>query len=206
MDADATLNSLLAEVVANPGDDFPRDVLADYMDDRGRPDVAGLLRLREPVEGFPLAHALSLCRYDRLSSPFLCDYTPLEVLRPFRCVVRRGFVEQVTLTADAWHDFGRMLVRTQPIRTVRLTDWWPMGGHWCTALDQGDLPPSEMATEFGYAYRPFFEHTGTPFLAFWRQTVHPTVEDAEAALSARCLEWARRCEPVRVPAAIPGAQ
>lgn len=104
MDTDV-YNALIAAVIADPKNDLPRLVLADFLEENGDADRAEHIRLgceiaamqRAGVEDglerlFARSHSiyrrewLGLAQEDRLAE----------------CVVRRGFVEEILCTTEWW--------------------------------------------------------------------------------------------------------
>src|SRR5262245_42897574 len=53
MTMSSTLRSLLADCKANPDEDAPRLVLADWLDDNGEPERAELVRIQVQWSGLP---------------------------------------------------------------------------------------------------------------------------------------------------------
>lgn len=117
-------DAFLADIVAHPGDDTPRLVYADWLEEQG--DPASLARaefIRVQCLLVPSAH-LSLGRVvelrkcerklleehwhdwvpDCISSPVIC-FNLCNKLAPgeIGCLFRRGFISNVSLSPTAWH-------------------------------------------------------------------------------------------------------
>src|SRR5262245_9446403 len=96
-------DGFLRAIVADPGDDTPRLVYADWLDEHGQPDRAEFIRTQvELARGIAeAARRESLRRRERE----LLLAHEREWLGPLRAVVGRatfvrGFVERVTVFAD----------------------------------------------------------------------------------------------------------
>lgn len=146
-------DALLAAVIADPDEDTPRLVMADWFDENGQPDRAEFIRvqceianLSDPIPPNTIIRVLTsdeanrrnaLRRREReLKDP--SDLTwhlrwPSELSRkgwhyPVQ-VFRRGFVESVTCSAEDWLRVGNAVRIAQPVTRVELTtrpkmDWW----------------------------------------------------------------------------------
>jgi uncharacterized protein (TIGR02996 family) len=135
---------LLAAILANPDEDVPRLVYADWLEENGQPALAGLIRMMvaDPTLDFvadkrnfrdtatPLPawhphthHRLNLWKGGRRRAirdvlpP--CDGWSPETAFDFR----RGFVEEITCTAGDWLAHGDALRAAHPVRKVTLTTW-----------------------------------------------------------------------------------
>lgn len=121
--------ALIAEIRANPGDDAPRLVAADWFEEEGTPADTGRAEfIRTQVERARLA----------VNDPAQSELqaTELRLLKQFgrewsgshhlfkKCVFRRGFIEYVHLHLQKFRHHRRELMRLEPVRDVRLTGWW----------------------------------------------------------------------------------
>ena len=122
---------LLAAVLANPADDLPRLVLADWWEENGQPDRAELVRLGCELELIGLSprdhKPRCRCRRCKLTTRLLDlleSYAatwagPAKPLR--RLLWSRGFVESVTCDAAAWLAHGDAVRAAHPVTRVTLT-------------------------------------------------------------------------------------
>ena len=86
-----------AQVVAEPDDDAPRLVLADWLQERGDPFGEFIsLQVKKPthkrIETLPLDH------YSDWMGPLV------DVVDPFSVKFVRGFIDSMSLTSDSWPD------------------------------------------------------------------------------------------------------
>lgn len=134
-------------IVADPDDDAPRLVFADWMDEHDRSQWASLIRLQIELARLeqtgqgqaPAAEALRRKEREYLRPVsvdllfWAVDACPGLVemsFRPYsaiptivgadRVTFRRGFVEEVTCTAAEWLRHGQAVRERQPIRDLRL--------------------------------------------------------------------------------------
>lgn len=143
--------AFLVDIVTHPEEDAPRLIFADWLDENGDPDRAEFIRVqcemaRLPACGHRIRTAnLESCRrcnlgslsWDILFSDLSTNYwhvwaAPLPgllgvgldyggTLEGLPWAFRRGFVEAVTLTAEAWLAHERDLRAAFPLRGVTLT-------------------------------------------------------------------------------------
>ena len=147
MDAMTDRAALLASVLANPDDDAPRLVMADWFDEHGEPERAEFIRLQvklAPWRGpHPFTTAEELVRtaqtipperaaqmearerelWDALWRTFAYewDLKPGGAGRPYLKDVRRGFISAVTCSAADWLTHGDAVLAAHPVTEVRLT-------------------------------------------------------------------------------------
>jgi uncharacterized protein (TIGR02996 family) len=142
---------LLKAVAASPGDDLPRLVAADWLDEHGEPERAEFIRvqierakadrpelaLREqalwnnPVFG-PL-WAVEACP-NIATLNFGASLRHIDVSGAERVTFRRGFPFRVACSAEEWLRHGNGIVPRQPVRDVALSKcdqldlarWWDM--------------------------------------------------------------------------------
>jgi uncharacterized protein (TIGR02996 family) len=135
-----TRRHLLAEVLAYPGSDAPRLVMADWLDEHGDPDRAEFIRLECDIaricrgnrEGKPEPDAKRLKGLMSQECGLMwgvwqagwCDPVPRDWLSD--AVINRGFVAEVRCTAAAWLEHGRAVCACQPVEQVVLSDREPM--------------------------------------------------------------------------------
>jgi uncharacterized protein (TIGR02996 family) len=123
-------DAFLRDVAQHPADDGPRLVYADWLDEHGQPGRAEFIRTQVQLESLDRADdrrwAL-LVREARLRGAYGKGWAGKalrSLVRGWR--FRRGFVEEVTLSADAFLRNAEELFRLAPVRRVRLVD---AGGH-----------------------------------------------------------------------------
>jgi uncharacterized protein (TIGR02996 family) len=142
-------DGFLDAICADPDDDTPRLVYADWLEEHGEPERAEFIRCQCLVErwastpgdheggaaaGATLARAQQLLRADGFppALPFRhvlhcfqdSELTPLDP----GCAVavwRRGFVASVTLSCADWLKHGPTVVACQPVESVTLSDRGP---------------------------------------------------------------------------------
>lgn len=125
----------VAAIRANPADDVPRLVAADWLEERGRRLRAELIRchvaweaggqgdeLRDRINGlFGRCHprVFRSLKIDRTGTGYKWD---------------RGFVSEVYAPADWWLAHGDAILAREPVREVTLTTW---PGHYYSLESQG---------------------------------------------------------------------
>jgi uncharacterized protein (TIGR02996 family) len=117
--------ALLQTILAEPQEDAPRLVFADWLDDNGQPERAEFIRLQIEVAtgSVPPRRRAELYRRqdDLLRAHELAWVGPLaDLVQRARFV--RGFVERVTVTAEGFLQDGPQLFDLAPVRHVILTD------------------------------------------------------------------------------------
>jgi uncharacterized protein (TIGR02996 family) len=116
--------AFLRTIAAAPADDAPRLVYADWLDDRGDPRGT-FVRVQCALATLP---ADDLRRHDleeiahRLLAAHAAEWTRDIAGRVSGWNFRRGFVEEITLSATAFLEHGGDLFRSGLIQTVRLHD------------------------------------------------------------------------------------
>lgn len=138
--------AFLHAVVADPVDDTPRLVAADWLDEHGQPDRAAFIRVQVELARLAAAgrgqtrEAESLRRKERAyigpaayhgplwaadDVPELVRVRPkgagVWVDRADRVRYRRGFVDEVWCPAGEWLRHGAVVRERLPVRTVYLT-------------------------------------------------------------------------------------
>jgi uncharacterized protein (TIGR02996 family) len=121
-DADAFLRA----IVANPDDDAPRLIYADWLDERGDAERAEFIRLQcslatEQTKHSPVLLALE-SRAEDLRARHESEWTPsvASLSRSLRVHFRRGFVETVTLEARAFVAGADELFRLAPVQNLQI--------------------------------------------------------------------------------------
>jgi uncharacterized protein (TIGR02996 family) len=140
-------NAFLLKIAAAPHDDLPRLVAADWLEDRGEPQRAELIRLQCELE-HPERHSPQVLRELRWHERRLwnmptggplwaCEACPNIVQFDFsqpwhslgglgitgheRVQFRRGFPELLNCSAPEWRAFGHRIVPRQPLGQLVLT-------------------------------------------------------------------------------------
>lgn len=118
-----TEEGLLLEICERPDDDFPREVLADFLEDNGRTGRAEFIRwsLKHPNfagEDWSSWHWGRRYRGDWVVEPYV-----VPVL--WYAIFRRGFVAEVRCPCAEWLKWGETLVRRLPITRVEFLDKRP---------------------------------------------------------------------------------
>jgi uncharacterized protein (TIGR02996 family) len=185
---EAEREGLLRDVIENPADDAPRLIYHDWREERGVCADAGYDRAQ--------VRAVR-CQFAYWPQGFMAGE---RLWLHGEC--RLGFVEAVSIPVSLWLEHGPALVRAHPLTRVELSDrdcgepsgpydfvpdavWWhfaspdlalwPGGGttsHWL---------PLRLAAP---AFWPGCDHRGS-------RVRFRTRKEAEDALSAACLAWAR---------------
>jgi uncharacterized protein (TIGR02996 family) len=113
----------LHDIVANPDDDTPRLIYADWLEDHGDPDRAEFIRLQCELErmGKSDTRSRELQRRERE----LLEANKENWAGPVRSLVeswdfRRGFIERVEMTGAAFLTGGAGMLRLAPVRQMRL--------------------------------------------------------------------------------------
>jgi uncharacterized protein (TIGR02996 family) len=218
--------ALLRAVLADPADDVPRLILADWLDEHREPERAEFIRVQCELANHPgMNCGVMYC--SRRDPGGLCDscqrYDALrqrELLTNFRAAswagvnlpfndfeYRRGFVAQVNMPLDGWLSAGPNLVHTQPLERVVLTDRRPlqvgMPGRrfgWLLAESLSEPPagPSITLPARLLPHLPPSTYENVPHDQT-RRRWYKTEQEARDAASQACLAWAK--EEARAAAA-----
>jgi uncharacterized protein (TIGR02996 family) len=187
---------LLADIIAHPGEDGPRLIYADWLEDSGGGVRAEFIRAG--VAGRPTVYRLRGGTYMTFTHQWPWrEHTVHCPDHVENCTVGGGFVEAVRLPLAAWLEHGPALVRAHPLTRVELSDREPALG--------------DVGTKTGGMYGWFDDGRGPdredlPFrlwgllgggaqfdLTYWK--FYDTPAAAIDALSAACLAWARAVDP-----------
>jgi uncharacterized protein (TIGR02996 family) len=138
--------AFIAAIVAEPADDTPRLVAADFLEEHGEPDRAALIRIQielarrdasglndEPETGELRKKERALLGPKSEKPQWWAAEECPELLRPDprgrlrfegteRLTWRRGFVEWVTCPAAEWLRHGVAVRSRNPVREVMLTE------------------------------------------------------------------------------------
>lgn len=206
------LDSILADILANPRDDFPRQAYADWQEEFGDPGHAEFIRLQllgKPVEmnnrqfrqrhgGWADDRVLFVHGDDPADSNWygVCVFGSVSVTnqlffdRPHqssRFVISRGFVERISLPLNLWMQYGSQIVRHQPIEHVEVTDksaYHSHSGKWFWRPDKGLVEHALPAFLWNAASQ--WAGDSSP-----RVIGYDTEKQAMDALSRACLKWVK---------------
>lgn len=196
----------LADILANPDDDVPRLIYADWLEEHGWSERAEFIRVQCELDrnfvGYTYADRRALEDREHACRPLWTrdPHTLRGTIggdadeRGWGWHYARGFVEVVECPCQEWLAHGPALVRAHPIRKVRLSDKRPFSGYptrrwiWMLMLDHHYL--SQDASEAGLP-RELYD----VLPAATRRDGWPSEADAQVALSRACLAWARSAEP-----------
>src|SRR6476620_2551512 len=120
-------DAFLRAIIANPDDDLPRLVYADWLDEHGEPERAEFIRVQCELAGV----RGDMARFEKLftrSEQLLAVHRP-RWLGPLADLVEhatflRGFVIQVTLPAAAFLVHADAIWHLAPVQRVKLKDAW----------------------------------------------------------------------------------
>jgi uncharacterized protein (TIGR02996 family) len=131
---------LLRTIAENPGDDRPRLIMADWLEENGEPEHAELIRVQCELAKYPQyvewlrQMPLSQWRGGRDEHELMCRLDPLirrerELLKAMpwsdACeysTMDRGFIVSTVLESEEMR-IAVLLSRGHPLHTIRLTDW-----------------------------------------------------------------------------------
>jgi uncharacterized protein (TIGR02996 family) len=119
-------NAFLQAIIADPDDDTSRLIHADWLEDHGGADGAAraaLIRAQVRLARLPEDHPERPALEDE-ADDLLAEHGERWAAEVSRIALewdwRRGFIEQVTVSADAFREQGEELLACAPIREVRL--------------------------------------------------------------------------------------
>ncbi len=220
--------SLLAAILADPQDDFPRLVLADWLEEAGQLDRAAFIRIQVELARLgdcqrDFSGGLSCCcrfcrgggiklrrregelldhRPDGILSNHFDWSLPLSVMDTGpRWEFRRGFVAEVSCPTAAWLTHGQALVTCQPLERVTLVDREP-----------SEHPFYSGGTYWRWYAPQDYESPGRfdpddlpgelwrAYTASGCRWEHPTRREALDCLSIAALTWARDSQSAQCPA------
>ena len=112
-------DSLYQAILANPEDDAPRLVYADWIDEHGQPERAEFIGVQCAMARIPAHTARWRPLHDRaqrLEREWRVTWTgPVQDLA-LEAQLRRGFVDAVRLTVDQFKRAAEALVKLEPVR------------------------------------------------------------------------------------------
>jgi uncharacterized protein (TIGR02996 family) len=116
-------DALLAAIIADPDDDLPRLVYADWLDEHDQPDRAEFIRLQIERANAPPGSATAKrcfgCEAELLARHWDEWAGPFKPWAGFGDLLfRRGFVEQLTCDAGVFVENSAPLFRLSPVREI----------------------------------------------------------------------------------------
>ena len=115
----------LQAIVADPHNDTPRLIYADWLDAQGQSTRAEFIRLQcesaRLRKGSPRRQALEL-RADELLFEHESEWLGEKTEQIVRWKFRRGFLHSATMTADAFLKHGESVFQTEPLWRLGFTD------------------------------------------------------------------------------------
>jgi uncharacterized protein (TIGR02996 family) len=128
--------AFLRLIAERPADDGPRLLYADWLAEHGDPDRADFIRMQCALAQLPRSdqrrpdlEAAEL----RLRATHADEWLGLEPGAVDRCTFRRGFPDEVSLSAESFLEHGSRLFATGPVRTVHLFEIGPRVGELAAA-------------------------------------------------------------------------
>ena len=131
-------DALRRAVVADPDDDTPRLIYADWLDEHGDPDRAAFIRAQVEAaraEPFGPSARAAADQADRLLTRHRASWADHLGDRVLGCEFVRGFVGQVTVDARTFPDHAGFIAAAEPVQAVRVVRPLAMGhfdesGEW----------------------------------------------------------------------------
>jgi uncharacterized protein (TIGR02996 family) len=188
--------ALVAAIHHAPADDAPRLIFADWLDENGEPDRAAIIRrmVAAPLYAFlwrrgrieQYSHRKTV-RAIRGLRPKLAKIVPVELTNlPWvnEAEVRRGFVEAVSVPAEAFLEGAGRIFAAFPITNIAFEDLWPK---WAGAGSTDVVVRVVDSEPFGFEWpaRLFPDHAVGDFLRY------PSRRMALAELSNRAAGYGR---------------
>ncbi len=193
-------------ICENPDDATPRLIYADWLTERGNETAAQHIRQPESLR-FSFVRVGNECRFACVNRPtmnldWLDDMPNLQSLpttRSFDCLLRHGFVEEISCTQYLWRTHGISLVRSQPILAVWLTDKIPIttqcGVEWWadTYLAEWGAEGRQRRDNRHLPFPWFNRLRGYPGRKLWENQTrfYPEEGQAQTDLSQAVIHWAR---------------
>lgn len=197
---------MLRAIIANPGDDLPRLVYADWLDEHGQGDRASIIRLQIET---PSAQYVS---YKRDKAWFEFSWEIGESLKPYRdtlvvkslakmrwhkVVWRRGFVAELHCSLFDLIKYGRGLRQFHPLERVTITDRTPDDAiseiNKCLWFQDDHYHFTDQICSWlpGFIFNllPGIEPAKRGFVYM---ICYPSREAAMAALSAACIAYVKQ--------------
>lgn len=118
--------ALLAAILANPDEDTPRLMFADWLDENGHPERAEFVRVQIEVTRLPEAERPTayyrglLTRFRQLVAAHAEAWTRALGVPRTRALFRRGFVEEITFAPDEVPTGANRALFREPLRVVKV--------------------------------------------------------------------------------------
>ncbi|HEY1189440.1 MAG TPA: TIGR02996 domain-containing protein [Gemmata sp.] len=126
--------ALLAAILANPGEDTPRLVFADWLDENGHPERAEFIRVQTELARRPSterktpAYRALLVRFRQLVAAHASLWAEALGVPSTRAIFRRGFIEHVTFAPDEVPGPSNSALVREPLRHVKVEHPLRTGG------------------------------------------------------------------------------
>lgn len=120
-------DALLAAIIANPDDDTPRLVYADWLDENGQPERAEFIRVQIEVASWESSkkrapeQSARLTRFRELVERHATEWKADLGASAAGAIFRRGFVEELEISPEDLPRIGPQRLRKHPIRLVSVT-------------------------------------------------------------------------------------
>jgi uncharacterized protein (TIGR02996 family) len=118
-------NAFLQYICANPDDDTPRLVYADWLEDHGRPERAEVIRVQIELAALPVDDprrpALEAREAELLAAYGAAWLRPLREAGATTWIFRRGFAEAIGLPLPRFVECAGWLCERDPVREVKLS-------------------------------------------------------------------------------------
>lgn len=128
--------TLLAAVLADPADDAPRLIYADWLDEHGQPDRAEFIRVQIELTRTPVwdnrRPGLERREADLLAEHQIDWAAPVLDAGAQGWTFRRGFLDRVSMTVADFLSHGRMVINRTTVRHLHqanVGDWGAVLGH-----------------------------------------------------------------------------
>ncbi len=212
----------LHAVLANPDDDAPRLVFADWLEEQGDSERAALIRAQIALANPPYSNLTEQTRakhdraYGLLREQEAACWTPENAARwlhvpkvvASRCYFHRGFLREMSVFMDDWLSYGPHLVCLAPVQKVDLLDKKPIRSHVFAhrSVVRFRLVPENSAgtgdpnsLPAGIYHRLIlWVHHSDPFYAYF-----DSLGEANASVSRACLAWAKEAFHLHGPVVMP---
>ena len=130
--------ALMQKIIANPADDLPRLVMADWLDDHGESMRANFIRVQCEIPNctdkprytqlirLQSSYTLLIHGWYPTPSNFYVlvggIQDPLQSIYADVLIAKRGFYAEAHISMYTWNYHGQSLVRTYPIQKVYIQD------------------------------------------------------------------------------------
>ncbi len=183
------------DIIANPADDVPRLIFADWLEDAGRTERAAFIRaqvLDRPEQADLILQVNG--HWDCLPFPCYPLVYGLPHANPrFYRMFRRGFVHTVRCELNSWLTHGGpRIVREHPVECVRISDKMPTignGGYFFWRSFLSSKATQADCTLPTAVFDLVRNHPRCSFDSVW--AMFKTEQDALDALSTACLQYVR---------------